>query len=323
MLPSLRPCAHAALTRRSHALYSTAATVYKRDMPDVVVRLLGPLEVGVSGRPVELRRQKQRALLALLALRAGEVVSIDRLVDELWVARRAGRKAPPSSRRDPDRQRRFPLLRTRVTLVPAARRAPARGDWETTRPLRIEAEYDLRMAPTLQPARRIALRAAAAVLPLTFGTTQARVAVLRTRAVVSDASVPEPPTFVAVTTTRSDLPRWAVVTLITGPPSPARSTQFSAASHDCHRYAIAIGPVPLHSPEVATRISPGVARPLTNGATRLAGGRAATTAVRSENSAEEPTAFVAVTRTNRRQPTSPEVATYVLAFAPLMIPQRS
>src|SRR5215210_2402616 len=217
MLPSLRPCAHAALTRRSHALYSTAATVYKRDMPDVVVRLLGPLEVGVSGRPVELRRQKQRALLALLALRAGEVVSIDRLVDELWVARRAGRKAPPSSRRDPDRQRRFPLLRTRVTLVPAARRAPARGDWETTRPLRIEAEYDLRMAPTLQPARRIALRAAAAVLPLTFGTTQARVAVLRTRAVVSDASVPEPPTFVAVTTTRSDLPRWAVVTLITGP----------------------------------------------------------------------------------------------------------
>ncbi|MFL5931793.1 MAG: BTAD domain-containing putative transcriptional regulator [Gaiellaceae bacterium] len=53
-------------------------------MPDVVVRLLGPLEVGVSGRPVELRRQKQRALLALLALRAGEVVSTDRLVEDLW-----------------------------------------------------------------------------------------------------------------------------------------------------------------------------------------------------------------------------------------------
>jgi class 3 adenylate cyclase len=53
-------------------------------MPPVEVRLLGPLEVGVEGRPVELRRQKQRALLALLALRAGEVVSTDRLVDELW-----------------------------------------------------------------------------------------------------------------------------------------------------------------------------------------------------------------------------------------------
>src|SRR5215218_7737856 len=53
-------------------------------MPVVEVRLLGPLEVGVSGRRLELRRQKQRALLALLALRAGEVVSTDRLVEELW-----------------------------------------------------------------------------------------------------------------------------------------------------------------------------------------------------------------------------------------------
>jgi DNA-binding SARP family transcriptional activator len=53
-------------------------------MPTVEVGLLGPLEVGVSGHRVELRRPKQRALLALLALRAGEVVSIDRLVDELW-----------------------------------------------------------------------------------------------------------------------------------------------------------------------------------------------------------------------------------------------
>jgi class 3 adenylate cyclase len=48
------------------------------------VKLLGPLEVAVDGRPLELRRKKQRALLALLALRAGEVVSTDRLVDDLW-----------------------------------------------------------------------------------------------------------------------------------------------------------------------------------------------------------------------------------------------
>jgi DNA-binding SARP family transcriptional activator len=53
-------------------------------MPLVEVKLLGPLEVVVDGRPVELRRKKQRALLALLALRAGEVVSTDRLVNELW-----------------------------------------------------------------------------------------------------------------------------------------------------------------------------------------------------------------------------------------------
>jgi DNA-binding SARP family transcriptional activator len=50
----------------------------------VEVKLLGPLEVVVDGRPIELRRKKQRALLALLALRAGEVVSTDRLVDDLW-----------------------------------------------------------------------------------------------------------------------------------------------------------------------------------------------------------------------------------------------
>jgi class 3 adenylate cyclase len=54
------------------------------EMSLVEVKLLGPLEVAVDGHRVELRRKKQRALLALLALRAGEVVSIDRLVDELW-----------------------------------------------------------------------------------------------------------------------------------------------------------------------------------------------------------------------------------------------
>ena len=53
-------------------------------MPAVEVRLLGLLEVRSGGRAVELRRPKQRALLALLALHAGEVVSIDRLVEDLW-----------------------------------------------------------------------------------------------------------------------------------------------------------------------------------------------------------------------------------------------
>jgi class 3 adenylate cyclase len=63
-----------------------------REMPLVEVKLLGPLEVAVDGHPVELRRQKQRALLALLALRAGEVVSTDRLVHELW-----GEKPPKAA----------------------------------------------------------------------------------------------------------------------------------------------------------------------------------------------------------------------------------
>src|SRR5262245_2445482 len=48
------------------------------------VRLLGPLEVRDGERTIEVRRRKQRALLAVLALNAGRVVSKDRLVDHLW-----------------------------------------------------------------------------------------------------------------------------------------------------------------------------------------------------------------------------------------------
>jgi DNA-binding SARP family transcriptional activator len=47
-------------------------------------RILGPLEVVDEGRPVALGGQKQRALLALLILDAGRVVSVDRIVDALW-----------------------------------------------------------------------------------------------------------------------------------------------------------------------------------------------------------------------------------------------
>jgi len=51
------------------------------------VRLLGPLRVlDDAGRPVELLRQKQRALLAALALRPGQAVSTDRLLEDLWGA---------------------------------------------------------------------------------------------------------------------------------------------------------------------------------------------------------------------------------------------
>jgi YVTN family beta-propeller protein len=47
-------------------------------------RILGPLEVEEAGRPLPLGGAKQRALLALLLLHANEVVSSDRLIDELW-----------------------------------------------------------------------------------------------------------------------------------------------------------------------------------------------------------------------------------------------
>ncbi len=47
-------------------------------------RVLGPLEVWDGDRPIDLSGAKQLALLAVLLLHANEVVSSDRLIDELW-----------------------------------------------------------------------------------------------------------------------------------------------------------------------------------------------------------------------------------------------
>jgi DNA-binding SARP family transcriptional activator/streptogramin lyase len=57
-------------------------------------RILGPLEVvsGNGASPLALGGAKQRTVLALLILHRGELVSIDRLVDELW-----GERAPPTA----------------------------------------------------------------------------------------------------------------------------------------------------------------------------------------------------------------------------------
>jgi DNA-binding SARP family transcriptional activator len=47
-------------------------------------RILGPLEVWHEGRQVYIGGAKERALLVSLLLHAGEPVSVDRLLDELW-----------------------------------------------------------------------------------------------------------------------------------------------------------------------------------------------------------------------------------------------
>lgn len=47
-------------------------------------RVLGPIEIGADGGFLSLAGQRQRALLADLLLHAGEVVSTDRLVEDLW-----------------------------------------------------------------------------------------------------------------------------------------------------------------------------------------------------------------------------------------------
>ena len=50
-------------------------------------RILGPLEVGDRGRRIPVGGPKQRSLLALLLLRANEVVAADALIDRLWGGR--------------------------------------------------------------------------------------------------------------------------------------------------------------------------------------------------------------------------------------------
>ena len=49
-------------------------------------RILGPLEVVDGDRPLTLKGSRLRALLVLLLTSANEVVSADRLIDELWGA---------------------------------------------------------------------------------------------------------------------------------------------------------------------------------------------------------------------------------------------
>jgi predicted ATPase/DNA-binding SARP family transcriptional activator len=47
-------------------------------------RILGPLEIVEGDRQLQLGGTRERALLAILAIHAGEVVSADRLIEELW-----------------------------------------------------------------------------------------------------------------------------------------------------------------------------------------------------------------------------------------------
>ena len=48
-------------------------------------RILGELEVLRDGAPVNLGSPRQRALIARLLINPGEVVSTDRLVEDLWL----------------------------------------------------------------------------------------------------------------------------------------------------------------------------------------------------------------------------------------------
>ena len=47
-------------------------------------RILGALEAVADGATADLGPPKQRALLAILLLHVGEIVSVDRLIESLW-----------------------------------------------------------------------------------------------------------------------------------------------------------------------------------------------------------------------------------------------
>jgi DNA-binding SARP family transcriptional activator len=55
------------------------------------IRILGRVDALVDGQSLPLGGSKQRAVLALLALRANRTVSADELIDGLWAER------PPAS----------------------------------------------------------------------------------------------------------------------------------------------------------------------------------------------------------------------------------
>src|SRR3954471_8034294 len=60
---------------------------------DMGVQLLGPLELVVDGRPVDIGSPRQRVVLAMLALNANRVTTVDQLIDAVWD------DAPPASAR--------------------------------------------------------------------------------------------------------------------------------------------------------------------------------------------------------------------------------
>jgi DNA-binding SARP family transcriptional activator len=102
----------------------------------VDVRVLGPVEVSVEGRPIALGAGKQRALLAMLALQAGSTVSTDRLIDGLW-----GERPPATATK---------LVQVYVSQLRKALAAAGNGSRIVTR----GHGYLLRLGPEDVDARR-------------------------------------------------------------------------------------------------------------------------------------------------------------------------
>ncbi|MBI5090585.1 MAG: AAA family ATPase, partial [Actinobacteria bacterium] len=108
----------------------------------LTVHVLGPVEVRRDGQPIDLGGPQPRAIIAHLALEAGHVVSVERLIDRLWG------DEPPSA-----------PLGTLQSYISRLRRAvePARAAGTAPQVLVSEAPgYVLRIAPEHIDAHRFA-----------------------------------------------------------------------------------------------------------------------------------------------------------------------
>ena len=74
-------------------------------------RLLGPVEAVVDGRPVALPAAKPRAVLAVLLLDRNRVVSVGRLIEDLW-----GDEPPETAIRPGPAMRAWPWTRSTLFL---------------------------------------------------------------------------------------------------------------------------------------------------------------------------------------------------------------
>jgi ABC-type transport system substrate-binding protein/DNA-binding SARP family transcriptional activator len=83
-----------------------------------VFRILGPLEVELDERVVSLGGRRERAILAILLLNSGEVVSVERLIDGLWG------EARPSSAKHMVHEYVSRLRTALVEVAPIATRPP-------------------------------------------------------------------------------------------------------------------------------------------------------------------------------------------------------
>ncbi|HEY5882191.1 MAG TPA: BTAD domain-containing putative transcriptional regulator [Nakamurella sp.] len=123
--------------------------------PELRVGVLGPLRLSVGGMPVEVRGAKRRAVLALLAIAQGRIVTVDALVDTLWP------DGGPESRQALHSH----VSRLRGQLGPASARLQTRPDG-----YRLDVavdELDLALARSLLSAARAARDPATAFEQLT------------------------------------------------------------------------------------------------------------------------------------------------------------